>query len=93
MSGKELFQKIIDNFDTSVDLAPGQSLLELVGGRQVLIENHRGITEYSRERIRICVSYGQLCICGSCLELRQMAKYQLVICGNIESIYVNRRKE
>ena len=30
---------------------PGQSLLELTGDRQVLIENHRGVTQYSREQV------------------------------------------
>lgn len=92
MSRKELLHKFIGNFDAVGDLTPGIPLLELVGCRQILIENHQGITEYSRERIQICVSYGQLCICGTCLELRQMGKFQLVICGNIDSIHIGRRK-
>lgn len=91
MSRKDLLQKIMGNLDGVGDLTPGIPLLELAGCRQILIENHQGITEYSRERIRICVSYGQLCICGTCLELRQMGKYQLVICGSIDSIHVVRR--
>ena len=30
---------------------PGQPVVELVGDRRVLIENHIGVTEYGTERI------------------------------------------
>ncbi len=43
---------------------PGQPVVELVGDRRVLIENHIGVTEYGTERICVKVKYGQLSVCG-----------------------------
>lgn len=71
---------------------PGQSLLELTGDRQVLIENHRGVTQYSRERIGVKVSYGELLVSGRCLELARMSQGQLVVSGAVDSIQLCRRR-
>jgi len=70
---------------------PGQVLVEITGDSRVLIENHRGIREYSRERIGINVRYGAVQICGSCLEVRRMTKEVLVICGKIDGVTLVRR--
>jgi len=66
-------------------------LVAIYGRRRVLIENHRGVTEYRKDRIGIRVSYGQIAVCGSGLELVRMSKEQLVIRGRIDSITVCRR--
>lgn len=71
---------------------PGQSLLELTGDRQVLIENHRGVTQYSRERIGVKVNYGELLVCGRGLELARMSQGQLVVSGAVDSIQLCRRR-
>ena len=71
---------------------PGQSLLELTGDRQVLIENHQGVTQYSRERIGVNVSYGELLVCGRGLELARMSQGQLVVSGAVDSIQLCRRR-
>lgn len=68
-----------------------QPLLELYGERRVLIEHHRGVTEYGRERIQVRANYGQICICGGCLELAKMTSEQLVITGRIDSVHLIRR--
>lgn len=65
---------------------PSQTVVELLGDRRVLIEHHRGITEYSRQRIQVRVKFGILCICGSGLELCKMNGDQLVIMGSIDSL-------
>lgn len=71
---------------------PGQSLLELTGDRQVLIENHHGVTQYSRERIGVKVAFGELLLCGCGLELARMSRGQLVVTGTIDSIALLRRR-
>lgn len=65
---------------------PMQTVVELLGDRRVLIEHHRGVTEYSRERIQVRVKYGVLCIGGMALQLCKMTSDQLVIMGKIDSI-------
>lgn len=70
---------------------PGMAVAELAGDRRVLIEGHRGVTEYCRERVTVKVSYGWLRVTGCGLELRQMSRQQLVICGRIDGIQIGRK--
>lgn len=72
---------------------PGVPVLEIAGDNRVLIERHKGVVEYGRERISIKVCYGIVCICGCELELVQMARDQLIISGRIDSIQIQRRKK
>ncbi len=89
--GKEKFMDLLAG-DLPGEPLPGQSLLELTGDRQVLIENHRGVTQYSRERIGVKVSYGELLVCGRGLELARMSQGQLVVSGAVDSIQLCRRR-
>ena len=57
----------------------------------MLIENHFGVKEYGTQRITVKVKYGCVCVCGEHLELMRMTKEQLVICGRIDCVTVQRR--
>lgn len=63
-----------------------QPLLELCGEHRVLIEQHKGIVEYSSEIIDIKVRFGSIRIGGSELGICSMTADQLVITGNISNI-------
>ena len=85
-------KRLTDGMDQNGETMPGVAVAELAGDRRVLIEGHRGVTEYNRERVTVKVSYGCLCVTGCGLELRQMSKQQLVICGRIDSIQLGRNR-
>ena len=89
--GSRFLEQLTQSADMSGECLPGQSLLELLGDNRVLIEHHRGVQEYSRERIGIKMRYGQIVVCGCGLEMLQMTKEQLVIRGKIDSITLHRR--
>ena len=75
------------------EILPGQSLVELAGDSRVLIENHQGVTEYSRCRIGATVSFGRVLVCGEDLELARMTQRQLVIIGRVEGVTLVRRRK
>ena len=83
--------RLADGADLGEEPLPGQSILEIAGENRVLIENHMGVREYSRERIGVKVKFGQINVCGDCLELRHMTKHRLVISGRIHSVVLCRR--
>lgn len=87
-----MLERLADRTDLQDEALPGQPLLELYGDRRVLIEHHRGVTEYGRERIQVRVRYGWICVCGGCLELARMTAEQLVITGRIDSVNLVRRR-
>ena len=81
---------ILERMTFAVDLPgeslPGQPLIEVIGQGRVLIENHKGVMQYSNNEIRARVSYGCVRICGSDLRLMQMSRHQLIISGRIDGI-------
>lgn len=85
--GKFLWEQL----DLPGETLPGQPLVEIAGDSRVLIEQHGGVREYSRERIGVKVKYGLVQVCGSCLELRCMTREQLVISGKIDCVMLKRR--
>lgn len=87
MSSKgNFFDKFVFQVELPTESIPGMPLVEIYGCQRVLVENHNGVTMYGNNEIRVKVSYGQLHICGSGLELARMSKQQLVITGQIEGI-------
>ncbi len=88
---KGIWDRIADKSDLQEEPFPGQPVVELYGQRRVLIEHHRGVTEYGRERISVRMGYGLLQICGRCLEVAKMTAQHLVIVGEIDSLTLCRR--
>ena len=86
-----LFDKVAFHTELPTEVIPGMPLVEIVGCRRVLVENHKGISMYGCKEIHINVSYGKLCVCGAGLELARMTNKQLVITGQIDTISVYRR--
>lgn len=89
--GSRFLEQLTQSADISGECLPGQSLLELLGDNRVLIERHRGVQEYSRERIGIKMRFGQVVVCGCGLEMIHMTREQLVIRGRIDCITLHRR--
>lgn len=85
---------IVHRFTEKVDLPgeslPTQPLVEICGYSRVLIEHHRGVTEYGDHRIGVRVRFGTVYICGEGLMLCRMSGCQLVITGTIYSLELAR---
>ena len=80
-------RNIADDLAEKLEL-PSEALgaaakLSITGGRRALIENHRGIIEYGRERIVIGTEKGRMVISGQELLLSAMNKSELLIIGKI----------
>ena len=86
MNRKEIARRLIFAADLPDASLPGLPLIEIHGQERVLIENHRGVTQYGRETICVNVKFGKVCISGTDLELARMTKCQLVITGNIDGV-------
>lgn len=77
--------------DVISESAPGMPLAELVGDGRVLIENHQGVCEYGEEKISIRVRFGYLRIWGKGMALHCVKKHQLIICGTIHRLEIDRK--
>ena len=81
-------EKLHRQMEKSLEPVPGLPLVEIAGQRRVLIENHRGVSCYGAEQIRVRVKYGEISVSGTGLELARMTGQQLVITGNIHCVHL-----
>ena len=90
MAGKRKKESVLERtaqvFDLPGDLVAGLPRMELIGDRELRMENHKGILAYGTDEIH--VSGGKLIIKirGSNLELRAMNASELLITGEIAGI-------
>ena len=78
--------KITDLVDLSEECSSILPLIEIAGNQRVLIEHHKGVVEYGRERIIVQVKKGSVAVLGNNLELSKMTNHQLIISGCIHSV-------
>ena len=88
MGGSKLWDRVAGNFTSDAAIAPRVPLIELYGGKRILIENHCGVSEYTDNLICVKVKCGQVCVGGHNLRLALMSKDRLVICGKIASVHI-----
>lgn len=78
--------EIAERFDLPPEALSGVPKLTLTGSRRALVENHRGLLEYSRECVEINGGRIRLRLVGHDLELRAMDTSDIVITGEIFSV-------
>ena len=88
MAGK-LKSKLIDtagSIDGSAELIAGHARLELIGNGRLMIENHKGIIEYGRERISVLTSGMTVIVTGVGLEISAMNDAAILLTGAINGL-------
>lgn len=86
--------KKIDNIKNNIADAlelPKEIVLDLpkitmIGSIQLYIENHKGIVEYSKERIRVNSKMGIIRITGKKMIIKNIVSEEIVITGEILNI-------
>lgn len=68
------------------ELVMGLPRITMLGDIQMIVENHRGIIEYTAERVRIGTSIGELQVTGSGLTLRAIYPEEISVDGKIRGI-------
>jgi len=81
--GKNALFRAAEFFDLPGDIIAGASRVEIVGGREVMIENHGGIIEYDSTEIKVNGNTSVISIKGANLELRSMTATEMSVRGQI----------
>lgn len=82
---ESVLEKTVQMLDLPADLA-GLPRIELLGDRELRVENHKGILAYGKEEIHISGGKLVIRVLGSDLELRGMSTSELLITGWIHSV-------
>ena len=78
-----LLERTAQALDLPADAVAGLPRVELVGDKELRMENHRGILAYGREEIIISGGKVIVKIMGSGLELKAMNASELLITGTV----------
>jgi sporulation protein YqfC len=83
-------KRLADALELQHDVALNLPALHLTGGERLLMENHRGLLEYGRGKIRIASTAGVVEITGEGLDIKSVGREDILITGGIDSIVINR---
>lgn len=83
---RRTLSRIEDILEIPKEITTSEPKVTIVGFKQMLIENYKGILEYEDILIRIKTSMGILNISGFGLNLNQMTGDDILVTGKIESI-------
>jgi len=83
---ENLKQKISDILDLPKDIVLNLCRITITGRIAVFIENHKGIMEYTSDRVKINTGNGLLIIKGEGLVLKTIIVDEITVEGKINSI-------
>ena len=84
-----LLERVAGMFDLPADAIAGLPKIEMVGDKELRIENHRGILAYGDREIHVSGGPFVFRIEGEGLELRAMTGLELLITGRITGIQLS----
>lgn len=83
---REIISRAMAEFlEIPKDLVLDLPKITVIGRNELYLENHRGIIEYSSQRLRINLSRGFLEILGEKLEIKALLPDEIKIWGEISS--------
>jgi len=83
---RDIPEETAHRFDLPADAAAGLPRITLTGRKRICVENHRGLLQYSAERIEIGGGRIRVVITGCDLYLRVMKRDAVVITGEIFAV-------
>ncbi|AOY77556.1 sporulation protein YqfC [Clostridium formicaceticum] len=83
---EEIKKSLAEILELPKDIILDIPKITMVGNLQIYIENHKGIIEYSSNRVRINTKSGVLRIIGKNLLLKNIILEEIIIVGEIQQV-------
>ena len=77
---------LIDILELPKDVIKGIPVISIYGRNFILIDNHRGISEYTENTLVILIKDGKIHVSGSSLEIKEFTKDHISVKGIISSV-------
>lgn len=79
-------QELSEILELPLDVSLDLPKVTILGSLGVLIENHRGLIQYSPQKMVIGVGRGQISISGRDLQIEEVDREDVVVKGLIETV-------
>lgn len=80
------WQRLAGILEIPQDIILDLPRITMLGNQQLLVENHKGIIEYTPSLVRIKLNQGELMIGGKNLTLGNLQIEQILVEGTVEDI-------
>lgn len=88
---KNFKKQFVDLFDLPAEIVLDLPLLMMVGQQSLYLENHKGITLYQKDKIKVRFNKGSIIFSGKDLTIKEFQSEDLYISGQINEINFERR--
>lgn len=86
---KKLTERLAQRLELPGELLAGVMRLTLIGGERVLIENHKGLLDYTDECVEVSGGKMRLRVRGNGLLLRSMSSEEVLVTGRVFAVEVD----
>ncbi|MDN5277117.1 MAG: hypothetical protein PWR01_1082 [Clostridiales bacterium] len=83
---QEVKTTVSEMFELPKDIMLNLPRISMIGNNQMLVENHRGVIEYTPQKIRINSTIGVIRINGQDMDLKNIAADDIMITGVIKLV-------
>ncbi len=83
---EEVKTTVSEMFELPKEIMLNLPKLSLIGNNQMLVENHKGIIEYTPQRIRLNSTIGVIRVQGKDMNLKNIAADDIMVTGSIKAI-------
>lgn len=83
---ERITNRLMHTFDLPPEVILNLPVIMMVGGKSLILENHKGILEYSRERIRIRLVKGEITLTGRNLVIQSISDEEIQIRGEVTGV-------
>ena len=83
---KKVKSNLVESLELPKDIMYGSVIVTATGKSEVLIENYKGILEYTNEKIRLQTKGCQVEVSGKCLLVEYYTNDEMKITGCIHQI-------
>ena len=81
-----LKRRITTTFELPREIMLDWPLMRMTGDEELVITNHKGIAEYTKEQVRIKTALGVAKVLGRGLVIKEISRENIVVAGKIEAV-------
>lgn len=79
-------ESIAEKLDLPKDAVLDMSKIVITGNSEILVENYKGIAEYTAEKVRLGTGRGIVCLTGEDISIKSIGTDEITLSGIIRSV-------
>lgn len=91
-SVNRLKKSAVQAFELPEDVMLHMPVMHLTGAQKLHVENHRGLIEYTTERLRIRTTMGEVVVTGKDMLVKEIGKDDILVLGTVQNVELRLRE-